>query len=202
MQSIFPFCIMKNVAKTVKRKLNESLATQKYDINIYIESSDCLISITEKDIVRKSLMQEQDKTMQEIAFVLNKLKKNHPDVFIDASDKFDLVDFDKCYEFISDNKNLLTFYDGPININRNLYNFVDALKTNFNDKFFEVSAFGDYYKTKALSAFERVCDKGITIDKYNKIIEFLKTIYNGNFSFTRPPKIDIPEHMEPWHALA
>ena len=43
--------IMKNVAKTVKRKLNESLATQKYDINIYIESSDCLISITEKDVV-------------------------------------------------------------------------------------------------------------------------------------------------------
>ena len=67
--------IMRNVAKTVKRKLNESLATQKNDINIYIESSDCWILITEKDVVRKSLMQEQDKTMQEIAFVLNKLKK-------------------------------------------------------------------------------------------------------------------------------
>ena len=59
---------------------------------------------------------------------------------------------------------------------RDSYDFVDALKTKFNDNFFEVSAFGDYYKTKALSAFEQACYEGITIDKYNKIIEFLKTI--------------------------
>ena len=142
--------IMKDVAKTVKNKLNESLENQRYTISVYSEKIDCLILITEKDITKSALMQDQDKTMQEIAFVLNRLKKNYP-VFIKSSDNYDLVDFDKCYEFISDNQSLLSFYDGtPI---KDIYYFVDALKTNFNDKFFKVSAYKDVYKTKAFSAF-------------------------------------------------